>query len=323
MVTLVALAIAALWLGAREPGPSAGQGAGMTGYSATFVAVSSDPRAPGLTVYSAATGKALRRLTHDDRDGQPSLSADGRRVYFAHAGPSGGCSTELWRVPLAGGPAREVSSAGEPGDQIAVSADGRRLAYVAAPGGPCDPRAGATTVVVVNLKNGRRHTISGEVTGLAWSPDDSTLAVVSLTPPTATGRIRLISDPFRANRVTAGLLLPCPTRTQCDAQSPSFDRRGDLFYVATIPPRAGNYCWFGVCFGWTYALTSVAGSKTRVLASVVRRDAEATTATVNEAGTAIIFTLPAESGYPRVWRWSGDQPVAITAAGAFSAEPAW
>jgi hypothetical protein len=236
---------------------------------------------------------------------------------------SGGCSTELWRVPLAGGPAREVSSAGEPGDQVAVSADGRRLGYVASPGGPCGGRAGATEVVVVDLMNGRRHTISGEVTGLAWSPDDSTLAVVAPIPPTAAGRIRLISDPFRATRVTAGMVMPCPTRMQCDARSPSFDRRGELFYVATIPPRAGNYCWFDVCFGWTYALVSVAGSNTRVLVSVVRRDAEATTATVGEAGTAVIFTLPAENGYPRVWRWSGEQPVAIRAPGAFSAEPAW
>jgi len=274
---------------------------------------------------TSASGASVRRLSDGDRDAQPTLSADRRWVYFIGPGASEGCGWQLWRVPVAGGRPRSLFRAVAPGAQIAVSPDGRRLAYVAPPPGPlpCRARAGATAVVVVDLKTGRRHRIEGEVTGLAWSPNDSTLAVVTPIPPTAAGRIRLISDPFRATRATAGVALACPTHLGCDEQAPSFDGRGDLFYVAAIAPRAGNYCWFGVCFGWTYAIVSVAGSDSRVLASVVRRDAEATTGTVNQPGTAMIFTVPQANGYPRVWRWSGGPPVAIPAPGAFGAEPAW
>jgi hypothetical protein len=174
-------------------------------------------------------------------------------------------------------------------------------------------------VIVVDLATGRRHRISGEATGLAWSPG-GTLAVVTHVAPTAAGRIRLIPHPFRARRVTAGSQLPCPTRFACDAQSPSFDSRGDVFYLAEISPRAGNYCFYGVCFGWTYAIVS----GTRVLASVVRHEAVATYGTVDASGTAMIFTLPDYNGYPRVWEWrSGARPSPIRPPGAFSAQPAW
>ena len=303
-----------------------GFGAGTAAVPATFVAVSGEAGTPGLTVYSSATGRALRRLTRGDRDGQPMLSADRRWVYFVGPGRSGACDWQLWRLPLAGGgrPGR-LASAGDPGADVAVSRDGRLLAYTAPPPGPCGARAGNTAVEVVDLRTARRHRIDGEVTGLAWAPN-GTLAVVTPVAPTAAGRIRLISDPFRARGVAAGVALGCPTRLACDAQSPSFDGHGDLFYMAVIPPRAGNSCWFGVCFGSTYATLSVpaAGSRPRVLSSVVRRDAAATSAEVAESGTALIFTLPQPNGHPRVWRWSsGARPAPLPAPGAFSAQPAW
>jgi hypothetical protein len=53
-------------------------------------------------------------------------------------------------------------------------------------------------------------------------------------------------------------------------------------------------------------------------------DAEATTtATVNDSGHSVMFTLPTANGHPRVWRWAGGQPVPLPAPGAFSAQPAW
>ena len=67
----------------------------------------------------------------------------------------------------------------------------------------------------------------------------------------------------------------------------------------------------------------MAGSETRILASVVRPDAEATTATVNDSGQAVMFTLPTANGHARVWRWARGQPVPLPAPGGFSAQPAW
>jgi hypothetical protein len=300
-----------------------GFGAANAAMPDTFVAVSAEAGVPGVTVYASATGRALRRLSRGDRDGQPMLSADRRWVYYVGPAASGGCDWQLWRVPLLGGRPEHVAAAGEPGAEVAVSRGGRLLAYTAPPPGPCGARAGNTAVNIVDLRTGRRHRIDGEVTGLAWDPSGA-LAVVTPVAPTAAGRIRLISDPFRARRVTAGVELACPTRLVCGAQSPSFDGRGDLFYLAVIPPRAGNSCWFGVCFGWTYAIVSVSGPRTHVLTSVVRRDAIATSAEVDESGTAVIFTLPQSNGHPRVWRWSsGARPSPVRAPGAFSAQPAW
>jgi dipeptidyl aminopeptidase/acylaminoacyl peptidase len=303
-------------------GHAAGSGAAPN--PPTFVAVSTNPNKPGLTVYSSATGKAVRRLTRGDRAAEPMLSPDRRWVYFAGPERGNDCTWELWRVPLAGGRLEPVASAGEIGDTLAISPDGRALAYTVAPGGPCEGRAGDVAVEVVDLRTGRRHRIEGETTALAWAPN-GTLAVVTPVAPTAAGRIRLISDPFRAGRVTAAAPLACPTQFVCDEESPSFDRRGDLVYVAEISPRPGNYCFVGVCSAWTYALVSVAaGSGSTVLASVVRRDAETTDATVDDSGGAVIFTLPMTNGYPRVWRWSaGGRPVTMPAPGAFSSQPAW
>ncbi len=321
MRRLAGLMVAAVAFALSGSSASAG---GTTPYPPTFVAVSTNPNKPGLTVYSSATGKVFRRLTRGDRAAEPMLSPNRRWVYFAGPKRGNDCTWELWRVALAGGRIQPVASAGEIGATLAISPDGHLLAYTVAPGGPCEERAGDVAVEVVDLRTGRRHRIDGETTGLAWSPS-GTLAVVTPVGATAAGRIRLISDPFGVGRVTAAAPLACPTRFACDEESPSFDGRGDLVYVAEISPRPGNYCFFGACSAWTYALVSVmAGSGSSVMATVVRSDAETTNATVDDSGGAVIFTLPMANGYPRVWRWSaGGQPVTMPPPGAFSSQPAW
>ena len=73
--------------------------------------------------------------------------------------------------------------------------------------------------------------------GMAWSPDDRTLAFVGPDPSTGRSVIKLVSDPMRAGpaQIRAAPPIPCPTGDPCAATSPTFDAQGTLFYTAMIP----------------------------------------------------------------------------------------
>jgi len=292
------------------------------GYPASFVAVSHAARTPGITVYSSITGQPLRRLTDGDRDIDPMVTADNRWVYFVRV-PANLCPVQLWRVRFGGGGATQVSTAGYPGGPVAVSPDGHMLAYISGPPGPCELQQSPTWLVLVNLATGQTHRIAGEVWGLAWSPDDHTVAVVSPLP-SGPGALRLVRDPFRARSLNATRPVSCPTRQPCAENTPSFDGDGNLFYTATISPRAADICWLRPCVPWRYAVVSVHGSNARELTShVVNARAASTSSVINTAGTAALYTLPQSNGNLRVWRWSAGGPAPVPGPGATAAQPVW
>ncbi len=78
----------------------------------------------------AVDGSWVRRLTtHEARDSQPRWSADGKSVYFLST-RSG--TSQVWKLPLLGGEAEQVTRLTVDLDALQVSADGRRLVFAAA-----------------------------------------------------------------------------------------------------------------------------------------------------------------------------------------------
>ena len=72
-------------------------------------------------------GSRLRRLTtHEESESNPRWSADGDSVFFLST-RSG--SSQIWRIPLAGGEAQQVSDLALDVGNLVVSPDGSHLAF--------------------------------------------------------------------------------------------------------------------------------------------------------------------------------------------------
>jgi hypothetical protein len=290
-------------------------------YPDTFVATA--VRGSGIAVYSSMNGGLVRTLTTGDRDGAPFFAGSRQQVYFIRPGPFGSCRYGLWRVPVTGGTVSRVATVGTPAGGVAVSGNARLLAYLTSRD-PCNIKAGPDLVVVQDLITGRRHGINGDLSvgsSLAWSPDRSTLAVVTPVGLTGADRIRLIHDPFHATTLDRTPPLPCPTTQVCAQEAPSYSDDGRLVYLAQAGSRS---CWFATCPTMTYNVVRYDGTHTSVLVSQGRPPGLVVQGTVNPTTSAVIFTLPERSGRAwSVWRWSGGAPVTIPPPGGTATDPTW
>jgi hypothetical protein len=179
--------------------------------------------------------------------------------------------------------------------------------------------------VLADLATGQVHRIDATTWGMAWSPDDRTLAVVGPDPSTGRSVIKLVSEPMSAGpaQLRTAPSIPCPTADPCAATSPSFDGQGALFYTAMISHEPGDRCWLSPCHDWSYALVSDRNGHTRLLSTQrPSGDAVLGAGVVAANGAAMIYRLPFDGGY-RVWRWSDSGPAAIPAPGADAGQPAW
>jgi hypothetical protein len=292
-------------------------------YPATFVARSTDTKAPGIAVFSAHSGRRLRQLTDNPRDIDPLLTRDGSWVYFVRV-PQDPCPVQLERVRATGGAAQRLAPAGYPGGPVAISQDGRMLAYIST-GTSCRLAASADTLVLANLATGQVHRISAVTFAMAWSPDDRTLAFVGPDPSTGRSKIKLVPNPMSADAadIRAAPSIPCPTADPCAATSPTFDAQGVLFYTAMISHEPGDRCWLSPCHDWSYALASRRDGQTRLLSMQrPKGDAVLGAGVVNAAGSAMIYRLPFHGGY-RIWRWSEAGHAAVPAPGADAGQPVW
>ena len=292
-------------------------------YPSSFVAVSRTKSAPGVTVYSSSTGQPVRRLTHGARDIDPMPAHGGRTVFFVHV-PAKVCPVQLYRIASTGGPETRLTTAGFPGGPVAVSQDGRMLAYTGTRPGTCQLTKPNDRLVLRNLQTGAVHRIHFLVWGVAWSPDDRTLAVVVPNPSTGRGEIRLISNPFDATtaQLEAAPAIACPDSRACGETSPSFDADGILSYTAMISPD-GDRCWLTRCTGWTYALVTVHDAHSQIDTSRrLASDAVLSSSNVSANGGAFLYTLPYGNA-ARIWRWSGGAPIAVAAPGANAIQAVW
>jgi Tol biopolymer transport system component len=139
----------------------------------TIVATRQEAWELGLELLSALTGRVGRRVDINSGEGSvaPVVSYDRKTVYFSRVETS--CRNEIVTVPVHGGAERHIAYGGA----IALSRDGRRLAYLTR--ADCDQ---PDVLVVHDLVTGAERTWSSAgFSGLltpAWAPDSRHLAIL-------------------------------------------------------------------------------------------------------------------------------------------------
>ncbi len=123
-------------------------------------------------------GSARERITAEDDTSNsyhPALTPDGR--WVVHASDRGG-STNLWRLPFAGGQPQRITSGAGPDEQPAVSPDGSSIVFV---NNRIDPR-----IVAIDPAGGRVSVLAEYDGGFAWGPtisgDGETIAFSRKVP---------------------------------------------------------------------------------------------------------------------------------------------
>ncbi len=120
-----------------------------------------------------ADGGGVRRLTEGPLDVHPDVTADSRAVIYASYAewsPGIGGEPTLWKVPIDGGKAEQIST--QPASWPRVSADGKQIGCIYFPGK--DPRFSAGRLAIMGLDGtgGFRFFDASptEETLLSWSP---------------------------------------------------------------------------------------------------------------------------------------------------------
>jgi eukaryotic-like serine/threonine-protein kinase len=119
-------------------------------------------------------GTEAKQLTFGRHDVHPALSPDGKSVVYASFAdwtPGIGGEPTLWRVPIDGGEAVQVTQ--QPTSIPSVSPDGKQIACIHFPGK--DPRSSSALLAVTRMDgNGGFTTFPRsyrDETSIAWSPD--------------------------------------------------------------------------------------------------------------------------------------------------------
>ncbi len=126
-------------------------------------------------------GTEPKQLTNGLLDVHPAVSPDGKAVVyasFADWAPGIGGEPTLWRVPIDGGKATQISE--QPASIPSVSPDGKKIACVHFPGK--DPRISTALLAMMNADGSGGFTIFQRTpspgTTLSWSPDGGAIDFV-------------------------------------------------------------------------------------------------------------------------------------------------
>src|SRR5580765_7506478 len=139
-----------------------------------------------LLIAATASAQTRRPIGIDDllafhRISEPQVSPDGASVVYTVATPDRAGNTSvrnIWIVPTAGGPARQITASGKDSG-ARWSPDGKRLAFVSS-------RDGDAAVYTMPLTGGepaRLTTLSGGAENIFWSPDSKWIAFTSQIYP--------------------------------------------------------------------------------------------------------------------------------------------
>lgn len=191
-----------------------------------------------LLLAPATPAQSRRTLTVDDifalqtvRD--PQVSPDARWIAYTVSRMDrerDANDTDVYMVPLAGGPARRLTTSEQSESSPRWSPDGRYLAFLSARGG------GRSQVWLLDRRGGEAFAVTdftGGVSSFEWSPDGSRLAIIAMDP-----------DPDQEGGEKTGQRRPRPiviTRLQFKRDGAGFltDRRSHL-YVFDIASRSST-----------------------------------------------------------------------------------
>jgi hypothetical protein len=194
----------------------------------TFIGV----EASRIAVFDAETGRRFRFLTDGQAGGGDSnpVVADDGTVFFVRG--NGTCSSGIWRLPPGGREARVVQPPDGAVSQLAVSPDGRMLAWVeqSCPGVAVlktrDFSTGAESTYTVDSP----PSVEGRP---AWSPDNRHLAYFYGGIGGGTGGVRVLDTASSAHRADEGMALQGPP---CPQWSPAFLPEGSLVVLTCHDP---------------------------------------------------------------------------------------
>jgi hypothetical protein len=296
------LAGAALSAGLTVSGCGAAVRAASVKTPSTFVAAPVGAPPEGIDLYSLATGRFVRKLVTDAIE--PQTADGGRMVYFLR-GPTtpGGCQYSVWKVATTGGPAHALGIRLN-GAIMAVSPDGRFLAYASQPGG-CHP-VGPTYLTTIGLTSHQEHVarLWSPVESVAWSSNDRSVTVEGYGGPYGSPVVQVERDVWSAKPVQTSSHPPCPLNAPyCGQFYPQYDGRNDLFYIATVDPNPKRPCAVYRCTSQTYVLTEVRRGKALALARTSGRAGLGSWLAVSPSGTTAVYTV-ASGGSLHTFIWS-------------------
>jgi hypothetical protein len=297
------------------------------GYPAYFAAsVSGSGRGArqGLALFSSSTGKLVRWLLHSKAGPTPvAVSPGGKWLYYynqaalARSRCRANAFSEpwLWRVPVRGGPPHW---AGIRSTSIAISPDGRMVAWVSARG--CrrtlritvwNRETGAIRrILLASNRRGSRNPVFGAQ--LSWAPDDTHLAV-ALAPDSGSNTLAVIDARQARSVAGARSIGPCAGR-YVGCLDPAFDVRGRLSFLRWLEKGETLNEWvMRWRDGTATRLWRLNGSQSAGLGSIA----------VDRSGDAVL--LESYSQYPEIWRLAaGHAALMLRSARAFVVlSPVW
>ena len=153
--------------------------------------------ATALPAIAQTRAVTIDDILHLKAVGSPAISPDGTQVLYtvraweserSGSGDRMEARTRIWKVPVSGGPTRQITY-GERGDsQPQWSPDGRYISFVSARGTGTGDEAPRGQIYLMRTDGGEAWKLTDAKEGIAsyaWAPDSARIAFVTTNPRTA------------------------------------------------------------------------------------------------------------------------------------------
>ena len=231
----------------------------------------------GIAVVSAETGRVHRWLVADrpgDRAKDPSLSSDGRTMWFSRS--DGYCAAYVTSIPLSGGQERPLPGSGEAGPEgmPLPRPDGRHVAYARTDCDRADP------VLVISDLDGLQGRGQTGLEPLAWSRDGSLLLASAASADEA--RLLEVSEDGAIVRIHR--LAPVQESAECRMRIVGFSPDDNNGYVAL------RRCGIGESTKATLVLLDQRGAYRKTVVRLPRGEDFADRPAFDQTGHSLLFT---------------------------------